>query len=214
MYFRQYKSCAFCSIYTGVYVTHGQICTPCTANWWFDKTRVRFCLLSSLTIVSMVLALSVLVLIVVSDAVLEPMTTTFGTVRQLRLPPADLKLNRRIADDRRSPSRPPPPSAPCCPRDGCDCDVSPVSHALLPKLPHLVADSRFLEHPCNSFGITDSRASLVARQPVTADISRAAVRRNSIIRRCNDMRKKEIPCFRPSRFPHEIYSKVLGDIHY
>lgn len=100
--------------------------------------------------VSMVLALSVLVLIVVSDAVLEPMTTTFGTVRQLRLPPADLKLNRRIADDRRSPSRP-PPSAPCCPRDGCDCDVSPVSHAPLPKLPHLaVADSRFLEHPCDS----------------------------------------------------------------
>lgn len=82
------------------------------------------------TIVSIVLALSVLVLIVVSDAVLEPMTTTFGTVRQLRLPPADLKLNRRIADERRSPSRPPPPpplplSAPCCPRDGCDCDVSP-----------------------------------------------------------------------------------------
>jgi len=108
------------------------------------------------TMVSIVLALSVLVLIVVSDAVLEPMTTTFGTVRQLRLPPADLKLNRRIADDRRSlslppppPPPPPPPSAPCCPRDGCDCDVSPVSHALLPKLPHLIADSRFLEHPCN-----------------------------------------------------------------
>lgn len=105
------------------------------------------------TIVSIVLALSVLVLIVVSDAVLEPMTTTFGTVRQLRLPPADLKLNRRIADERRSPSRPPPPpplllSAPCCPREGCDCDVSPWSDALLPKLPHLVADSRFLEHPC------------------------------------------------------------------
>jgi len=95
--------------------------------------------------VSIVLALSVLVLIVVSDAVLEPMTTTLGTVRQLRLPPADLKLNRLIADDRRSPSR--PLSAPCCPRDGCDCVVSPVSHAPLPKLPHLVAESRLLEHP-------------------------------------------------------------------
>lgn len=115
----------------------------------------QFCMLVNvLTIVSIVLALSVLVLIVVSDAVLEPMTTTFGTVRQLRLPPAALKLNRRIADERRSPSRPPPPpplllSVPCCPRDGCDCDVSPWSHALLPKLPHLVADSRFLEHPCD-----------------------------------------------------------------
>lgn len=99
----------------------------------------------SLTMVSIVLALSVLVLIVVSDAVLEPMTTTFGTVRQLRLPPADLKLNLLIADDKRSPSR--PLSVPCCPRDGCDCDVSPVSHALFPKLPHLVTDSRFLVHP-------------------------------------------------------------------
>lgn len=111
---------------------------------------------------SIVLALSVLVLIVVSDAVLEPMTTTFGTVRQLRLPPADLKLNRRIADDSRSPSRA-PPSAPCCccccccccPRDGCDCDVSPVSHALLPKLPHLFADSRLLEHTWKSADYDD-----------------------------------------------------------
>lgn len=91
--------------------------------------------------VSIVLALSVLVLMVVSDVVLEPITTTMGTVRQLRLP---LKLKRRMADDSRS-----PPSLPCCcwPRDGCDCDVSPVSHALLPKLPHLLVDSRLLEHP-------------------------------------------------------------------
>lgn len=44
-----------------------------------------------LTVVNIVLALSVLVLMVVSDAVLEPLTTTLGTVRQLRLPPADLK---------------------------------------------------------------------------------------------------------------------------
>lgn len=60
------------------------------------------------TMVSIVLALSVLVLIVVSEAVLEPMTTTLGTARQLRLPPADLKCNLRRAEaacDRRSPSR-------------------------------------------------------------------------------------------------------------
>lgn len=50
------------------------------------------------TMVSIVLALSVLVLMVVSEAVLEPMTTTFGTVRQLRLPPADLKCNLRSAE--------------------------------------------------------------------------------------------------------------------
>lgn len=60
------------------------------------------------TIVSIVLALSVLVLIVVSEAVLEPITTTFGTVRQLRLPPADLKCNLRSAEaacDKKSLSR-------------------------------------------------------------------------------------------------------------
>lgn len=178
------------AIFIPAYATHDQICTPYTVNAVFDKTLVDFALVILPTMVSMVLALSVLVLIVVSDAVLEPMTTTFGTVRQLRLPPADLKLNRRIADDRRSLSRPPPPSAPCCPRDGCDCDVSPVSHALLPKLPHLVADSRFLEHPCNS---SDYGFARVPRRPSpVTQISVAVIRRNSIIRRYNDTRKKDL----------------------
>lgn len=173
-----YKSCAFCNIYTGIRHPRSNLHA---VNAMFDKTLIDFALVILPTMVSMVLALSVLVLIVVSDAVLEPMTTTFGTVRQLRLPPADLKLNRRIADDRRSLSRPPPPSAPCCPRDGCDCDVSPVSHALLPKLPHLVADSRFLEHPCNS---SDYGFARVPRRPSpVTQISVAVIRRNSIIRR-------------------------------
>lgn len=74
------------------------------------STRIRLCFFQGnhLTIVSIVLALSVLVLIVVSEAVLDPMTTTFGTVRQLRLPPADLKCNLRSAEaawDSRSVSR-------------------------------------------------------------------------------------------------------------
>lgn len=136
------------------------------------RNNIYFTLVILPTMVSMVLALSVLVLIVVSEAVLEPMTTTFGTVRQLRLPPADLKLNRRIADDRRSLSRPPPPSAPCCPRDGCDCDVSPVSHALFPKLPHLVADSRFLAHPCNSSDYGFARVPHSSRKSQLAGLSK------------------------------------------
>jgi len=158
--------------------------------------------------VSMVLALSVLVLIVVSDAVLEPMTTTFGTVRQLRLPPADLKLNRRIADDRRSPSRPPPPSAPCCPRDGCDCDVSPVSHALFPKLPHLFADSRFLEHPCNS---SDYGFARVPRRPssVIAEVNRSKIRRNSIM--FNDMRKENLKAIFISFCHDSLYWSLFND---
>jgi hypothetical protein len=157
----------------------------------FDKTCLFFTfVVIILTMVSIVLALSVLVLIVVSDAVLEPMTTTFGTVRQLRLPPADLKLNRRIADDKRSPSRP-PPSAPCCPRDGCDCDVSPVSHALLPKLPHLVADSRLLEHPCNSDNSDCGFARAPFSSPRIARKSIGAIRRNfgnSLRQRGNSLR--------------------------
>jgi hypothetical protein len=58
-----------------------------------------------LTMVTRVLALSVLVLMVVSEAVLEPMTMSLGTVR---LPPTDLKWSLRKADaawERMLPSR-------------------------------------------------------------------------------------------------------------
>lgn len=69
------------------------------SEWVSKKEKKKIIIIIYLfTIVTMVAALSVLVLIVVSDAVLEPLTTTFGTVRQLRLPPADLKCNRRNAD--------------------------------------------------------------------------------------------------------------------
>lgn len=116
-----------------------------------------------------VLALSVLVLIVVSDALLESRTTTLGTVlRQLRLPPADLKCNRRRAEAacaNKSPSLvlllvpslvlEPLPVVLVqfalwwlrCPRAGDDCD-SPESAPLPLVLPPFAGEPRFVgEHP-------------------------------------------------------------------
>ena len=127
--------------------------------------------------VTIVFALSVLVLMVVSEALLEPRTTTLGTVlRQLRLPPADLKWSRRRAEAacaKRSPSfvplllLPPPslvlePLPPVlaflqftlcwwwwCPRAGDDCN-SPESAPLPLALPPFAGKPRFSAHPCES----------------------------------------------------------------